>query len=201
MQPPFLHPSGHSYASLAVARGAVPADFVRRHARAFHVLELAALQPRHTSRAARSERPPPAAHAHVTVTVCTCDMTLLDVTVILAPIFSDANCAAVIVTWCECDELPWMEYVLVAPATTSALGTVREWPWLALMAVADAPARHVAEGGVVDTLQVTVTECEWPASFVDVTVTREAERVACRERRSRIRRAVPAGASLCSSKT
>jgi signal transduction histidine kinase len=44
-RPPFMHPSGRSYAALALARGADPAEAARRHARAFHVLELAALDP------------------------------------------------------------------------------------------------------------------------------------------------------------
>ncbi len=43
---PFLHPSGRSYAALAHARSGTPASsaaWARAHARAFHVLELAAL--------------------------------------------------------------------------------------------------------------------------------------------------------------
>ncbi len=42
-RPPFMHPSGKSYAALAVARGGVSAAFVARHAQSFHVIELAAL--------------------------------------------------------------------------------------------------------------------------------------------------------------
>jgi signal transduction histidine kinase len=42
-RPPLLHPSGSSYAALAFARGSRPAAWVQRHVRAFHVLELAAL--------------------------------------------------------------------------------------------------------------------------------------------------------------
>ena len=38
-----------------------------------------------------------AAHAHATVTVCTCEETLLEVTLMLRPVFSVANCAAVMV--------------------------------------------------------------------------------------------------------
>ncbi|MEA2751388.1 MAG: hypothetical protein QOI41_5531, partial [Myxococcales bacterium] len=46
-QPPFLHPSGRSYAALALARGVgdptATNAWIREHARSFHVLELAAL--------------------------------------------------------------------------------------------------------------------------------------------------------------
>ncbi len=46
-RPPFLHPSGRSYAALALARGvgdaAATSAWVRAHARSFHVLELASL--------------------------------------------------------------------------------------------------------------------------------------------------------------
>lgn len=46
---PFMHPSGRSYAALALARGTLEAAavtrFVRAHARSFHVLELARLDP------------------------------------------------------------------------------------------------------------------------------------------------------------
>jgi len=46
-RPPFLHPSGRSYAALALARGigdpAATSAWVRAHARSFHVLELATL--------------------------------------------------------------------------------------------------------------------------------------------------------------
>ena len=41
--PPFMHPSGRSYAALAIARGGVSPSFVRTHVRSLHVLELAAL--------------------------------------------------------------------------------------------------------------------------------------------------------------
>jgi signal transduction histidine kinase len=45
-RPPFMHPSGKSYAALAVARGGSPASsFVADHVRSFHVAELPALGP------------------------------------------------------------------------------------------------------------------------------------------------------------
>lgn len=43
--PPFVHPSGHTYAALAFARGGTTAAFVKGHSRDFHALELAALEP------------------------------------------------------------------------------------------------------------------------------------------------------------
>ena len=46
---PFLHPSGRSYAALALARGvgdpAATSAWIRAHARSFHVLELATIDP------------------------------------------------------------------------------------------------------------------------------------------------------------
>jgi signal transduction histidine kinase len=45
-RPPFSHPSGHSYAALALARGAHPPEWITAHANAFHVSELAALDPK-----------------------------------------------------------------------------------------------------------------------------------------------------------
>ena len=44
-EPPFLHPSGRSYAALALAHGHLAAARVRDHEGAFHVLELASLDP------------------------------------------------------------------------------------------------------------------------------------------------------------
>jgi signal transduction histidine kinase len=48
-RPPFLHPSGRSYAALALARGvgdeAASRAWAHAHARSFHVLELATLDP------------------------------------------------------------------------------------------------------------------------------------------------------------
>lgn len=48
-RPPFLHPSGRSYAALALARGVGDPErtraWARAHARSFHVLELATLDP------------------------------------------------------------------------------------------------------------------------------------------------------------
>ncbi len=45
-EPPFMHPSGRSYAALAIARAArVPSVWIEKHAGSFHVLELAALDP------------------------------------------------------------------------------------------------------------------------------------------------------------
>jgi signal transduction histidine kinase len=43
--PPFVHPSGKTYAALAFARSSDKANFVARHERAFHVLELGAMAP------------------------------------------------------------------------------------------------------------------------------------------------------------
>jgi hypothetical protein len=70
------------------------------------------------------------------VTACACESTRLDVTLMLWPPFSWANYAAEIVTWCGCEAVPCMEYVLVAPAATSTFETASEWPWFALMLVA-----------------------------------------------------------------
>ena len=53
----------------------------------------------------------------------------------------------------------------------SAFGTLREWPWLALMLLAVAPWLQLGGGGGADTEQVTVTECVCPASFVETTTT------------------------------
>lgn len=45
-RPPFIHPSGRSYALLALGQSSsAPAAWARAHVRAFHVLELSALDP------------------------------------------------------------------------------------------------------------------------------------------------------------
>lgn len=44
-EPPFMHPSGRSYAALSLARGDRPAAWIGEHAASFHVLELGALDP------------------------------------------------------------------------------------------------------------------------------------------------------------
>lgn len=43
-EPPFMHPSGASYAALALARPNVLGSFAKAHAHDFHVLELAAIE-------------------------------------------------------------------------------------------------------------------------------------------------------------